>query len=212
MADRTFDWKPRFDERSRSFAVRDLLGITTPRTHAWACKPRLDQGQEGACVGFGWAHECGASPHVEQVSNDVGFEIYNKAKTLDDMPGENYDGTSVLAGAKATQSLSRVKAYRWAFSLNDVLLALSYVGPVVIGVNWWTGMMDTTLLGYIKPTGQIEGGHCVCVRGLALGRGYVTIRNSWGSGWGHGGDCKLRFDDLASLLADQGEACVPTKV
>src|SRR5436189_70085 len=83
-------------------------------------------------------------------------------------------------------------AYRWAFSLDDVLHAVSQVGPVVIGCNWYEGMMEPDSTGIVHPTGDVVGGHCVLVRGVAVKREWVRFRNSWGD-WGplHG-DGRLR--------------------
>lgn len=209
---RTFDWKPRFDERSRNYPIRSLLEKSTLRSNAWSCEPRLDQGREGACVGFGWSHELAANPVVVPgITNDFARNIYHQAQTLDEWAGEDYDGTSVLAGAKTVQSLGYVREYRWAFGLQDVLAALSYHGPVVLGLNWYEGMWDTDEKGFIHVTGSLVGGHCILARGLAVKSKYVTLRNSWGNDWGTDGDCRILFTDLERLLSESGEACVPVR-
>jgi hypothetical protein len=101
----------------------------------------LDQGQEGACVGFGWAHEAAARPVVRPATEADAEAIYRRAQQLDGFP-DDQDGSSVLAGAKATRERGWLGTYRWAFSLNDVLATVGWLGPVVIGVNWYTGMMQ----------------------------------------------------------------------
>jgi hypothetical protein len=139
-------------------------------------------------------------------------EIYTLAQTLDEYPGEAYSGTSVLAGAQAAQQLGRISAYHWALDLDDVLRTLSFVAPVVLGVWWFEGMENPDGSGYIHVTGDRLGGHCICLRAVDPGRKRVTLRNSWGKAWGMKGDAYLSFDDLDRLLADQGEACILTKV
>lgn len=211
MTERVFDWKPRFDERSKLYPIRALVGADPElRYKLWAKGAVLDQGVEGACVGFGWSAELSASPkRVGGVTDDSARNLYHRARQLDDWEGEDYEGTSVLAGAKAVQELGFLTEYRWAFGLNDVLGALSWTGPVVLGVNWYEGMMEPDSKNYIHATGQVVGGHCILARGISVKRQRVLLRNSWGTTWGQDGNCYLSFDDLAKLLSEYGEACVP---
>src|SRR3954470_6930598 len=168
---RTLDRLPEFDERSRGFAIRDRIGEVERRPRAWRLLERLDQGREGACVGFGWAHELAALPVAVKQTELLARGIYHRARMLDEWPGEDYEGTSVLAGAKAVREQGHMDEFRWAFGAADVLDALSAHGPVVIGVNWHEGMLDTDEDGGIRPTGEIVGGHCVCLRGVGRFRG-----------------------------------------
>lgn len=228
---RTFDRVQHFDERSRGF--RAAVGIDTNplRSYTWSCEAWNDQGQEGACVGFAWSHELTARPYPVPSTNALATKIYKRAQFLDPWPGENYSGTSVLAGAKATQEevnaggLTLLQEYRWAFGINDLLLVLGYRGPVVVGSDWYTGMYNTNSAGFIVKTGSIVGGHAYLARGfkavwvdkygprtyanLNLDQSYVLIRNSWGQTWGSNGDAKISVSDLASLLSAGGDACVP---
>lgn len=207
--DRTFDRVPQFDEKSRAYPIRELIGTPVLREKRWRILERLDQGQEGACVGFGWCHELHAPPI--RITNVDPRAIYKRAQQLDPWPGEDYEGTSVLAGAQAVQELGHLKEYRWAFGIDDVLATLVAHGPVVIGVNWHQGMSDTDPQGYIHPVGPIRGGHCVCLMGIIRRRrGWVVIgRNSWGIGWGRNGNFRITADDLAYLLSSGGDACIP---
>lgn len=207
--DRTLDRVSRFDERSRAFPIRTLLAARTPRSYTWSVDAALDQGREGACVGYGWAHELAARPAVNPVSTALAQDIYRAAQRIDEWAGEAYDGTSVLAGAKTVLARRYMDSYRWCFGIDDLVLALGYSGPVVLGLNWWTGMFVTDPAGYIHPTGQVEGGHCLIARAVDLRTGTIKLRNSWGPLWGVGGDALIRIPDLAALLADQGDACVP---
>jgi hypothetical protein len=51
-----------FDPRSRNYPARTLLAVEPPRTNLWPLAEYLDQGSEGACVGFAWTHELLAEP------------------------------------------------------------------------------------------------------------------------------------------------------
>lgn len=207
--DRTFDRLVQFDDRSRGFPVRRLLEGKTPRSYTWRCRAWLDQGSEGACVGFSWTHELGARPAEWPVDDNLAYRLYQQARRLDDWPGEDYEGTSVIAGAKAAMSNGWIGGYHWAFNVDDLILALGYLGPAVLGLNWHNDMMDPDRNGFVRPTGGIAGGHAILCRGVSLTQGYVTLHNSWGPHWGLNGDCRITIEDLATVLADDGEACIP---
>lgn len=210
--ERTFDRRPSFDERSRQYPMRALLTATVRRSYTWSCSGVLDQGPDGACVGFGWSGELLARPSiVPGVNDDSARRLYHAAQQVDEWAGDDYEGTSVLAGAKVVHSAGFMDEYRWAFSLDDVLLTLGYHGPVVIGVNWRSGMWDIDPEGYVHATGDVVGGHCVFLRAVNVRRAGVLIQNSWGIGWGMNGCAHLSWNDLEALLNDQGDACVPVK-
>lgn len=202
-----------FDDRSKQFPIRPMLPTgLPPRSYNWRCCVNLDQKREGACVGFAWAHELAARPaEIDGVVDNIGRTIYKKAQVLDEWPGENYEGTSVLAGVKAVQTLypGAINEYRWAFGIDDVLQTLSYHGPVVLGVKWYSGMYTPDADGMIKVTGDLVGGHAILARGINVKQRKVRLHNSWGASWGKSGCAFLSFDDLALLLKRKGEACVP---
>lgn len=215
MTDRTFDRVPEFDPRSRLFNIA-ALEPETPRAYTWSCAANLDQGSEGACVGFGWTHERAAKPKPDfTVANVDAFYIYKDAQRLDEWDGENYSGTSVLAGAKAAQRKGWIGQYRWAFNLMDALTGVSRHGPAVLGINWYTGMFDTDNLGYVRVGGEIAGGHAILMRGVDLKRRRVLLHNSWGPSWGGTdrgpGTAWITFEDLDRLLHEDGECCIPVE-
>lgn len=206
---------PRFDPRSRAFSVRDVITDQKPRSYTWRCKTHLDQGQEGSCVGHGVTHELIARPaEVLTLDHAYARQLYFEAQKIDEWPGGAYpgaspfyEGTSVLSGVKVAQKRGWFDSYRWAFNFDDFLLGLGYAGPAVIGINWWSGMFDPDADGFLRKTGQVEGGHCLLVKAVNVPAEYVTVHNSWGTGWGNKGDAKIEFADMRELLADQGEAC-----
>lgn len=209
--DKRLDRLVQFDERSRNFPIRAIVP-TKPRSYTWKVNAYLDQGVEGACVGFAWAHELAARPKAKlDITNEVAREIYRGAQKIDEWEGEDYEGTSVIAGAKIVQRSGLIGEYRWAFGVEDLRLAVGYKGPAVIGVNWYVGMYDPDANGYVRPTGGIMGGHSLLVYGNDEKNKRFKLHNSWGPSWGNFSSCFISHDDMAYLLNQQGEACIPVK-
>jgi hypothetical protein len=221
VTDRRFGRLRSFDDRSKFFPIRTLIREQAPLvTNSWAIDQLLDQGLEGACVGFAMGHELIAQPmHQPDITDTyVRERLYWEAQRIDEWPGGAYpgadpfgEGTSVLAGAKAAQAAGHYPEYRWAFSLDEALQALSHAGPAVIGCNWYEGCVEPDSEGYIHVSGSLVGGHAIAVNGIDVERKFVTLTNSWGPAWGQGGTCKLSWADLGRLLAEQGEFCVPVQ-
>lgn len=226
--ERLLDWAPHHDPESRNYPIRTVLPqVVTIRKRFWRRGPILDQGREGACVGFGWMAELMAAPMGVNVKVALAVltayaqRIYRAAQHVDEWSGTDYEGTSVLAGAKVVKSLGHIGGYRWVFSPRDLRDTLIEHGPVVIGIWWYTGMFYPDATGLIRPTGKKEGGHCVAVTGyhprMRLGRQHgwfkryevYEIQQSWGRKHGKRGRVFILAEDLHALLADQGEACVP---
>lgn len=217
--ERTLDVRPSLDPRNHDYPIRFTLGPTVERRPInWqAPLVRMDQGREGACVGFGWANEMMSAPQRVELGApaNTAHYIYREAQTIDEWPGEAYEGTSVLAGAKVLMKYRYMDEVRWAFSVDDVIDALcSYTtlggGPVVLGVPWLSGMFAPRPSGLLEVNGTVEGGHCVCATGYHPGMRLaketwterfevIKIRQSWGADHGKNGDVYIRPDDLQTL-------------
>ncbi len=223
--DRRLDRIPTFDRRSLDFPVQSALNREQQQliSKRWSTPPNtavLDQGRQGACVGFGVTHELLFYP-VPIRGVDAAFareKIYWVAQEADPWPGGSYpgaspvyEGTSVLYGVKAAADLGYYKEYRWATSEAELALGVGYLGPAIIGVDWYEGMFDPDSSGFIRPTGDKAGGHCCLIIGINVKSGYYTIRNSWGPTWGDSGNCKIKREDMAKLIGDNGEACIVTQ-
>lgn len=198
------------DERDKAYGFGLVIPAEYPKVikrKMWTPPGVLNQGQASRCVGYGWYGWAGCTP-TRSVVDPV--DVYNRATTLDEWPGNEGDpnsGTSVRAGAKAIEQLGRMKAYLWAYSAKEVANWILRQGPVVIGVPWYQGMMQLSSEGYVIPSGSQVGGHCVLVYGADTIIQTLYIQNSWGSAWGHVGKCKMTFDVLDNLLSDHGECC-----
>lgn len=234
--DPRLDRIPEFDPKSLNFPItldprfRQTIGGRT-----WVLDIRLDQGYDGACTGFSRAHDLASVPSVVKgMTNDYAKTIYRLAQQLDEWPGEDYEGSSVLGAVKAARQLGFIGEYRWAFGIDDVLASLSHVGPVVLGIPWLDSMFDPDLSGLLDCSGQVAGGHAILARSVHIPtlsntvrisrtisgvRRSISIRsdvplvglvNSWSAGWGINGECWVRADDLERLLRNDGEACIST--
>lgn len=219
------DWSPRKDPRSLQYPARTQFRRTEPINITWRTPTTvLDQGREGACVGFGWAHEALTTPvrvdfarvaacPVSDPTKAAQY-IYHEAQKIDEWAGESYEGTSVLAGAKICQRLGIIREYRWCFSVRDIALSLANIGPVVIGINWYEGMY-WPIKGVVSVSGELAGGHCILVVGYRKAgvifpdEAAFILFNSWGPDWGLNGLAFIRESELAKLMSEQGEACVP---
>lgn len=202
---------PSFDDRSKRYSVRRIVDERPLSSMFWSGPPVvLDQGNLSACVGFSWCHWLGSYPDpICCFNNDDGESYYRQAQTLDDWPGENYEGSSILAGAKTVlQRFPGVyDSYYWAKDLHELLLALTYVGPVVLGINWYSNMFEPDH-GRLHVKGANVGGHAIMAIGHNLEDRTVTLFNSWGPDWGNNGQAYITYDDIARLLKEDGEACI----
>lgn len=218
------------DPRSRDFSISALTTskkCKKLRSYTWRPGTTLNQGHEGACVGFAWAHELSARPaQVPDVTELFAKEeIYFRAQKIDRFPGGAYPGafpyglgTSVLAGAKVLKTLGYIREYRWAFDLEDLVLAVGYMGPAVFGCTWHRKMNTPDEQGFVKPIGRMSGKHCILLYAVKINKtesgdtdlqnSYFTFQNSWGEHWGVGGTARLKFSDVQKLW-DVAETCIP---
>jgi papain like protease len=228
--DRRLDRIPAFDQQSLSYPVQAALNDEqqTLISHTWTAPPGtpvLNQGVEGACVGMGITNELLFYPvAVPKLDETFAREkIYWVAQRDDPWPGGSYpsavpryEGTSVLYGIKAAADLGYYKEYRWATSEKELALGVGYLGPAIIGVDWYEGMFKPDSKGYVHPTGDKMGGHCTLLIGIEIDKkntkaGYYVLHNSWGKTWGTDGTAKIKRADMAKLLDDGGEAAIITQ-
>lgn len=225
MIERTFGWKSRHDQRSLEYPVRQLLSSSIQiKPKMWKEGVILDQGTEGACVGFGWTAQFLTDPVSPKkqpkviVADKFARQIYRDAQKIDEWFGEDYSGTSVLAGAKIIQSRGLMDSYRWCFGIDDIRNTLLTIGPVVLGVPWYYSMYytDTSALVNVDINSGIAGGHCILLTGyhpsMKFGKNRQEVyrwRNSWGKDYGKMGSGFIKAQDLNFLINQSGEACVP---
>lgn len=218
--DPRLDRVPLYDPRSMDYRIRDVVAAGAPLvTRSWRVPLNLDQGREGACVGFGFNHDLCADPvFVRGCSNTRARNDYYDIQREDPWaggayPGASpfYEGTSVLTGAMHFKNAGFYTGVYWAKTEEEIAAAVSHVGPVVIGVHWWKGMMNPDANGYLRLSGGVIGGHCTLLHGIDVEGGFYWVWNSWGKDWGLGGRAKLKRADIGALLRTEGEACLPVR-
>lgn len=213
-------WK---DDRSRAYGIRPLLTVDGPPKKVIWLPPKnshlpLDQGQEGACVGFGWSAELQVPPVEIPVHSQFAHSFYLGARDVDRKAGRFFaEGATVLAGGMYAIRRGWVKEIRWCFGMNDLQDTVTTRGPVVLGIPWKAGMYQTDDDGRVWVNGETVGGHCILCIGFwpnhpLWGNVYVVL-NSYGKSWGINGIGYITEGDMRRLLIDeQGEACIATDI
>jgi hypothetical protein len=201
-----------FDAKSKRFPIRQLLDTGKAfRSYTWRVAVWLDQQRTPECVGYSWAHELAARPVVRPATVDIAHRIYRGAQDNDQWPGNDYEGSSVLGGAKFVQELGYMDEYRWAFSLDDLIRTVGHHGPAVLGTEWDESMFDPDKDGFLVPNGNVAGGHAWLVYSVNVPGRFFRMWQSWGRGWGDNGTAKVSFDAMGQLLDRDGEACIPVR-
>jgi len=224
-SDPRLDRLVQFDPRSLSFGVTESI-LESPlrwdglepisKVRIKAKGNHLDQGREGACVGMGLTNAMRYEPNIGDLQKyDEHFaitQIYWEAQKNDPFPGGEYPGasprmggTSLLEGAKQLKRLGLIKSYRWAFSIDELILGLGYFGVAVVGIPWYSRMSEPESDGRIRIGGQIEGGHCLDTIQYNKNSGKLRLAQTWGMEHGDRGEVYIMIDEMDRLLHEQGE-------
>lgn len=206
---------PSADERDKNFLMKTILPKTVTITSKyWDDRGWWgDQGALPQCVGYSLAHWLENSPITHKATPPVvpPSVIYSQAQKIDEWPGEDYDGTSVRAGAKVLQDMGFIGEYRWSFDLATTIDAVLTKGPVVVGTNWYESMFYPTN-GLIKVSGNVAGGHAYLINGVNTNNKLFRIKNSWGQSWGIKGRAYISFSDMERLIHEDGEVMLGVEI
>lgn len=202
------------DPRSRNYPARGVLFAEDAplRSKTWRRAQAYDQGATSECVAYTGKGVLNTGPFSLWAPYEVRSrydedQFYAGAQSLDEWPGEDYDGTSALGLLRYLRAQRIVGEYRWAFGLDDVLKTLSYHGPVGVGSWWRRGMDEPGPDGRgLSYSGEYRGGHEWELMGVDVTRREVVAMNSWGEEWGDRGRFRMSWDMLGEVLADDGDA------
>ena len=156
------------------------IGMGEQDTDAWW--RFYDQGQEGACVGFG-------SSRMMSLLNRRRYDarwLWNQAKRIDEWPETNPgddNGTSVKAAMDILRTRGHVRDGGTAVLEGEGIAA-----------NRWATRVDQVVGALSSPANERMGA--------------VRILNSWGGSWPH--RVWMPYETLQRLLDEEGEATVVT--
>lgn len=208
------------DHRDLGYGIAPML-TPTPRISQkfwWDGGWWGNQGQTPQCVAYSWSHWLEDGPVIQD--GVVGrakplfrpVALYDACRKVDQWPGTNYAGTSVRAGAKVLKSVGLITEYRWAFTIDEIILTLLTLGPMVIGTKWFHKMQFPDKHGLIRPKGRSLGGHAYLLNGVDVDKEYFRIKNSWGRNWGDKGNGYITFGDFEKIYKEGGEACIASEI
>jgi hypothetical protein len=194
-----------------------------------------DQGNEGACVGFG-------ESIMMSILNRKLYDaiwLYREAQLVDewtDTPPEG--GTSLSAGFDILRTKGHrrlwggqsrppemdegiVEVNRWLTTVDEMRTAISEGKPVCLGINWYRSFYNPTIKTGPRKTreawiaegenwGILAGGHCILETGASDAREAFELPNSWGRPYGVNGRIWLPYKSAERLLKEDGEAAIVT--
>lgn len=199
--------------------------LTLPKWHE-----NWDQGQEGACVGFGTSMMMSILNGGERYAARW---LWQAAKNYDQIASTKQgdkNGTTVSGACDVLRVIGHrplikgelgpetpsdgIITNSWATSTDQMRAAIDENLSISIGVNWYTNF-DRPV--YSKTTGEyvigdgslgtVRGGHCVCIYGASDRRQAFALKNSWGKNyplvW-------ITYDAMERLLNEDGEAALVT--
>lgn len=175
-------------------------------TKIWPTGPVLNQGVEGSCVGHAWAAWLMAEPTVT-MDGPSPYLIYTEAQKRDPWADEPHEGTTVAAAASWLLDQGHIERFVWARNAREIANWIVTYGPVVLGTAWFESMHTVNSLGFVKPEGEIVGGHSFLAHGFDVDLNAFLCINSWGPAFGKNGHFYIAFRDMDILLRSFGEAC-----
>lgn len=208
-----------YDPRDNNYLIQNssLYSTSSNRTSRYWEDEQWwgNQGSTSECVAYAWIHWLEDGPIYHPPTPQPILQpnpVYREAQKIDEWPGENYNGTSVRAGAKILQQQGFIKQYLWAYDLNTLINTVLNTGPVVVGTYWYRNMFfPNRRTGIIRASGRIAGGHAYVINGVDTRRRLFRIKNSWGRSWGLNGRAFISFNDMAKLIRMRGEICLATE-
>jgi hypothetical protein len=194
---------------------RTLARIASPplaaTKRAWRPAPGISQGNVPQCAIFSQGAHLGSSPNAKRSPVERYPELYKSAQDVDEIPGNNYDGTTLLGAFKAFQLAGfygRNAKPVVGTTIEQLVFCLREIGPVCWGSEWTMGLEMPRKDGEIRPTGVNLGGHGVLVHAIEMdskGKGRIYLTNWRGLNWGMGGRAWMSLQNAQRLLNAGGQ-------
>jgi hypothetical protein len=198
--------------------VRNRVGpVRDQNTYTCLVCPR----EHGSCTGHGivsWRSST-VYRHGLWLTEQDAHAVYHENKTLDEIPGVDYEGSTINGGALAARNRGWCDEFYWAENATELALGLRRWGAAYVGSSWHANMMRPDALGFIHPTGEVVGGHAYIVVGFVQSKTRrnreFVIQNSWGN-WGislpgfgaaanQKGLARITWEEMEDLIADDGD-------
>lgn len=169
----------------------------------------IDQGRTSSCTAATSLHMRAAGPVRPDRAGIARLpallDLYAEIQAEDRAAGRYYaEGATSLAMARVWRRRGWISEFRWGTTPAELLAAV-LVEPVAIGVNWYESMFAPDRDGRLHIAGALVGGHAVLVSGVSLRRRVYRLQQSWGRTHGRRGFVEIGFDDMARLIAEQGD-------
>ena len=226
--------KDKFDDRDYLMrAYLPAVKLPKKVDYTQKMSPIRDQGEEGTCVGFAVASGMKEYQEFLDYKKLVLLSprfVYSEAKKIDGVPGA--EGTTIRAsmqvlektgvcqekfwpysphqkdkpkvGAKANAGKFRIITYARILSLNELRLSVSSIGPVVLGIEVFKGMLKTKtgIVPLPKKNETSLGGHAICCMGYDDEKRLIKFKNSWSTKWGEKGFGYLPYEYIRRYMMD----------
>lgn len=158
----------------------------------WKTGPAFEQKSQ-SCVGCACAQLLISDPNPKP--SPTPEWILKEAKKYDKNPLE---GTTLKSGLEVLRHLGHIKSYYVADKIDEILVALLNLGPVIVGVDWYHSMMD--VFNTVKVYGGVAGNHALVVYGVNLAESKFLLMNSFGESWGVGGRASISFTNMNKIF------------
>lgn len=194
--------------------------------------PVKDQGPCGSCVSFGTCATIESNMRIKAQDHTLTVDLseafmqfcgggscsgwgltsglnYAKSTGVTDEECFKYQPKNMPCSDRCSDWQSRlvkILSYTSHSSMQARKDAIANVGPVVAGMAVYNDFFSYRDGVYQKTSGSsLAGYHCVCVVGYDDNQQCWIIKNSWGSGWGKNGYCRIKYGQ-ADLLIDSSWA------
>ena len=202
---------------------RALVGAPpayTARTRPWATTWIGDQQATSSCTAYAAVGVCKTQPNttgfnrlwgVDYDTHEERVGLYHQAQQVDPWPGSEttdprYEGSSTDAPFRVLRDRGQITGWKWLFGEEELRLWLTHHGSASVGTVWKRNMFTPRPDGTLDCTGDVVGGHAYRIVYYDRAKNRYQKVGSWGHRWGNRGRAWINRDDMAALLADNGEA------